>query len=290
MRRVELGLLLPVGGGRWDEVERVARLGDEAGFDVLWVGDHLDYPPGATPLESWTVLAAVASITTTTLATVTVAVSFRPASVFAKMATTLQHVSGGRYRCLLGAGVDEDEHTAYGLPFGSPRERVDRLADYAAVCRALWSGEAPVDHEGPAGRLSGAVNRPPPDPPIALGFGGTRPRIVHLAAAVGDELCVGLAVDVAPAAARLRDACRRTGRSVRCSVLTPFVTDGARHPLATHPRNLNLARDALADHLGRYRELGVTTAYLVPVGPGATERAAERLVEMRELCGPAEDA
>lgn len=285
MPPVELGLLLPIGGGRWDEVERVARLADAAGFDVLWVGDHLAYPPAAAPLESWTVLSAVAPLTKATLATVTVAVAFRPAGLFAKMATALHHVSGGRYRCLLGAGADEREHVAFGLPFGTPRERVDRLADYATVCRSLWADDRPVDHDGAAAQLRGAVNRPQPRTPIELGFGGTGPRIADLAATIGDELCVGLVADVAPVAAQLAEACRRSRRRVRCSVLAPFVVDGAQHPLSDHPRNLNVGRDDLADQLRRYRDLDVTTTYLVPVGRGGADRAAERVDEVRDLAG-----
>jgi len=276
-------MYLPLLGGDWDAVVDRTRTAEGAGFDVLWVGDHLDYPPGTPSLEAWTVLAAVAPMTTATLAIVTAAVSFRPAAVFAKMATTLQHVSGGRFRCVLGAGVDEAEHRTFGVPFGTPRERVDRLADYAAVCQRLWASDDPIEHDGPAALLQGAVNRPGPPSPIELGFGGGGRRIIRLAATVGDELCIGLREDIEEPALRLRDEIAVSGRSPRCSALVPFIHDAHDHWLAGHPRDLNVAPAHIAEQMRRYRAAGVQTLYLVPAGSTAAEVAASRIDEIRRV-------
>ena len=277
---MELGLLLPVGGGRWDKVAQVASEADAAGFDVLWVGDHLQFPPGAQPLESMTVLAALAGDVRATLAIATAAVAFRPAPVFAKAVTTLHQVAGGRIRCLLGAGADEAEHAANGLPFGSPRERLDRLVDYARVCRTLWSTDGPVDHVGPAGPLRGAVHLPKPASPIDLGFGGGGRRVVRLAATTGSELCIGLRPEFEDIAASFRHQATEAGRRPRLTVLVPYGDASSQHPLAAHPRNLD-PRDLRAGALAGYARAGVTGLYLVPLGAAATEAAIDGLDELR---------
>lgn len=279
---VEIGVGLPLWSGDWPAVRETALRAEQDGADLVWVGDHLDYPRGAQPLESWTVLSAVAALTDRVgLAAVTLSVPFRPPSVVAKMATALQHVSGGRLRLLLGAGADEAEHVAYGLWFGTPGERVALLEDAMRICRALLeSGGGPVDLDGQVLRLSGAVNRPAPPVPVPLGVGGTGPRVRRLAAHEADELCVGLVSDVGEVFAAFDG--QDPERRVRRSVFAPFVARGARgSALVGHPRDLNVAPLALADQLRSYRAAGVETVYVVPVGSGAYGALALRLPDLQ---------
>lgn len=269
---MEVGLGLPLWSGSWSLVQRTALRAEQDGFDLLWVGDHLAFPPGAAPLESWTVLTAVAAQTTRIgLAAVTLSVPFRAPALVAKAATALQHVSAGRLRLLLGAGADRAEHEAFGLPFGTPRERVDRLEDALRVCRLLWDAHgAAVSHEGPTVRLSGAVDRPPAPVPVPLGVGGEGPRVRRLAVELGEELCVGLLPDPAPVFAALGEQEAAAGRRLRRSVFAPFVADpAAGSALVGHPRDLAGGPAAVRAQLDTYAAAGVETVYVVPVGADA---------------------
>lgn len=281
---MEVGLGLPLWSGDWGHVQRTALRAEQDGFDLVWVGDHLAYPPGAAPLESWTVLSAVAAQTTRIgLAAVTLSVPFRAPALVAKAATALQHVSGGRLRLLLGAGADAAEHEAFGLPYGTPRERVDRLEDALRVCRLLWDARgAPVDHEGPTVRLQGAVDRPPAPVPIPLGVGGEGPRVRGLAVELGEELCVGLLPDPAPVFDALAAQEAAAGRRLRRSVFAPFVADRASgSALVGHPRDLAAGPGAVRAQLDGYARAGVDTVYVVPIGAGAYTGVEDLLPVLR---------
>lgn len=282
---MRFGLLLGVNRGDWETVRREAALAEDAGFDIAWVGDHLAYPPGAQPLESLTVLGAVAALTSAIdLAVVTAAVSFRAPAVLAKQITTLQHVSGGRVSCLLGSGVDEQEHAAFGLAFGSPPTRLRRLEEYAEICRRMWDADgAPVAFHGEMFVVDGASDRPPAPVRTPLGIGGTGRQLIRLAARVADEWCFGLHPDPGRLLERFEEACATAARSVACSALVPFVAPDARHPLAEHPRNLN--RPGAPRRVEWYRSAGVSTLYMVPVGPGAAELLARNLPDLRAAAG-----
>lgn len=280
---MEVGVGLPLWSGDWAAVQRTAQVAEQDGFDLVWVGDHLAFPRGAAPLESWTVLSAVAALTERVgLAAVTLSAAFRAPALTAKAATALQHVSGGRLRLLLGAGADAAEHEAFGLPYESPRERVDRLEDALRVCRLLWdAGGAPVDHEGRTVRLTGATDRPPAAVPVSLGVGGEGPRVRRLALELGDELCVGLLPDPAPVFAALDAQEVSAGRRLRRSVLAPFVADGAASALAGHPRDLAAGPAAVRKQVDALARAGVGTVYVVPVGRGAYEGVRELLPVLR---------
>lgn len=281
---MEIGVGLPLWTGDWPLVRDVALGAEQEGADLLWVGDHLDFPRGAQPLESWTVLSAVATLTSRVqLAAVTLATGFRYPQVVAKMVTTLQHVSGGRARLLLGAGADEAEHVAYGLPWGTPPDRLARLTDALRVCRALLTADgAPVSFDGHVLRLAGARNRPAPSAPIRLGVGGTGARLRQLAAEEADELCVGLVDDVEPVLREFSAQEQAVGRRLARSVFAPFVATGeTSSALVGHSRDLNVPSSVLLPQLAAYRRAGVDTVYVVPVGAGAWGEMAPRLPELR---------
>ena len=138
MTSLELGLNLPYVEGsmdgrtpRWADVLAMARTAESVGFDALWVSDHVGFgdPDGEWrgAWESWTLLSALAASTSrVTLGPYVLAVPFRNPALLAKMAETLDEVSGGRLILGLGAGWNEPEFTSYDVPFD---DRFDRFED-----------------------------------------------------------------------------------------------------------------------------------------------------------------
>jgi alkanesulfonate monooxygenase SsuD/methylene tetrahydromethanopterin reductase-like flavin-dependent oxidoreductase (luciferase family) len=143
---------------RWTRV-------DEAGFDSCWLFDHFT-PMGRDRtgdiFEAWTLLAAMAQHTSRVrLGTLVTGNGYRHPSLLAKMAATVDHVSGGRLDVGLGAGGDPEADAAFGFPARSARERVARLDEAAEVLRRLWTDPV-ADFAGWHYQLRGAVAEPKP--------------------------------------------------------------------------------------------------------------------------------
>src|SRR6476660_3863224 len=150
---IRVGALLWPQTDSWPELRDAALRADRAGLDSLWTWDHLNaiVGPWEQPiLEGWTTLAGLAPITTTaTLGLMVAANTFRNPGLTAKLATTLDHLSGGRAVLGLGGAWFEREHEACGIDFGSGfGERLDRLDEAVILVRRLLDGET-VTHEGP---------------------------------------------------------------------------------------------------------------------------------------------
>lgn len=168
---------------RWHEVERLARLVETAGFDSVWVGDHLIYDHNGErvgPWEAWSQLAAIAATTERVqLGPLVGALPFHHPSILAKMASTIDEISGGRLILGVGAGWNEDEFTAFGIPH---EDRVSRFEEQFEIMRRLLTGER-VDFEGRFYRLVGAELLPKAlggRPPIMIGSSGRRMLSISL--------------------------------------------------------------------------------------------------------------
>jgi alkanesulfonate monooxygenase SsuD/methylene tetrahydromethanopterin reductase-like flavin-dependent oxidoreductase (luciferase family) len=138
---------------------------DQSGFDSCWVFDHF-IPMGPDRsgdiFEAWTVLAAMAQLTSRVrLGTLVTGNGYRHPAVLAKMAATVDHISGGRLDVGLGAGGDPAADTMIGLPAAPARERVERLDEAATVLRLLWT-EPVADFTGTHYQLHGALSDPKP--------------------------------------------------------------------------------------------------------------------------------
>jgi alkanesulfonate monooxygenase SsuD/methylene tetrahydromethanopterin reductase-like flavin-dependent oxidoreductase (luciferase family) len=176
----------------WDELRDAALAAEFAGWDSLWLDDHLLCDEGDdldAKLEGWTALAALAAVTSRPrLGHLVTAVTFRNLGVIAKMATTLDHVSGGRFVLGLGAGWHPREHAAFGIDFGSGfGERLDRLDEAAGLLRRLLDGEV-VTHHGRFYDLDRAACAPRPlqeHLPILIGGTG-RTKTLRTVARVAD--------------------------------------------------------------------------------------------------------
>jgi len=165
----------------WDEIVSRIRFAEEEGFEGAWVFDHLTAlygDPDGPCLEGWTLLAALAARTSRIrLGTLVTGMTHRHPSVLAAEVVTVDHVSGGRVECALGAAWNRDEHRELGIAFPGVRERMERLEEGIQVLRLLMSGER-VSFVGRHYRLDGALYRPHPiqrpHPPIWIGAKGPK--------------------------------------------------------------------------------------------------------------------
>ncbi|MHA3834525.1 LLM class flavin-dependent oxidoreductase [Terrabacter sp. AAH1] len=185
-RPLKVGVQLPEVERRvgWPELLTMARTAEDVGLDSLWLGDHLlyDLPGGVTrgPWEVWTSLAAVAAVTSRVeLGPFVASTAFHAPAMLAKMAATVDGISGGRLVLGLGAGWNEREYAAYGFPFD---QRSSRFEEAFTVIRTLLR-EGRIDHHGRFHDLTDCVLDPPParpgGPPLMLG--STGPRMLRIA-------------------------------------------------------------------------------------------------------------
>ena len=147
------------------------------GYHSVWLDDHLMYETQPI-LECWTALAALSAVTKRIhLGSMVTCNSFRNPALLAKMAATLDVISGGRLELGIGAGVQETEHFAYGFPFPKTAIRIERLREAVEVIKALWAKEE-ASYTGKHYSISGAVCMPKPlqkpHPPITIGGSGEK--------------------------------------------------------------------------------------------------------------------
>ncbi len=204
-----------------------ARRLEAAGYAGVWSWDHFT-TRGRRPdtvLEAWTTLSAVAAVTSeVTVGTFVANVMNRHPAVLARMAATLQGISGGRLVLGLGIGGHPGEHLAYGIDFPPAAERVARLQEAAAVMRALWSGgPATLDGRFYPLRDAVALPRPKPAPPIVVA--GQTPAGALLAARVGDGWTCppDRFTELEP---RYREALAAAGRARRAATVLVGFEDG----------------------------------------------------------------
>ena len=164
----------------WIELRDACLAAERAGWDSLWIDDHLladEGDPDDPKLEGWASLSALAVLTTRVrLGLLVAANTFRNPGLTAKLATTLDHLSDGRLVLGLGGGWFEREHDAFGLDFGAGfGERLDRLDEAVGLIRRLLDGET-VSHEGRFYRMHDAVCAPRPiQPRLPILIGGSGP-------------------------------------------------------------------------------------------------------------------
>ena len=167
---------------RWPEVAAMARAAEEAGFDSIWLGDHLLYRgdgrPERGPWDVWTQLAALAAVTERVqLGPLVACTAFHPPGVLARMAATVDEVSGGRLVLGVGAGWNEPEFRAFGIRYD---RRVSRFEEAFEIVRRLVAGER-VTFRGRFHEVEDAVLLPPPARRIPLMVGANAPRMLSIA-------------------------------------------------------------------------------------------------------------
>jgi probable F420-dependent oxidoreductase len=167
---------------RWPEYVALAQAAEDAGFDSIWVGDHYLYRDDGGrergPWEAWTVLAALAAATRRVqLGPLVSCVAFHNPAVLAKVAATVDEVSGGRLVVGVGAGWNRTEFDAFGIPFD---HRASRFEEAFGIVHRLLAGER-VTFRGRWHRVDEAVLLPPPARRPRMMVGSTGPRVLQAA-------------------------------------------------------------------------------------------------------------
>jgi alkanesulfonate monooxygenase SsuD/methylene tetrahydromethanopterin reductase-like flavin-dependent oxidoreductase (luciferase family) len=171
----------------WPEYLAITRAAEEVGFDSVWVGDHLLYRGDGReergPWDAWTLLAALAVATERIrLGPLVACTAFAPPGLLARRAAAVQEISSGRLVLGLGAGWNEAEFGAFGIPFD---HRASRFEEAFEIIRRLLAGER-VTFEGRFERAQDAVLLPRPAAPIPLMIGSTGERVLRAGLAHAD--------------------------------------------------------------------------------------------------------
>jgi probable F420-dependent oxidoreductase len=279
---------------RWSDIAALARRAEEVGFDSFWLPDHLLYRfPGVHPQgawDAWSLLAALAATTRTLeIAPLVACSSFRNPALIAKMADTIDEISGGRLILGLGAGWHEPEYTAFGFPYD---HRVSRFEEALQIVTALLrTGQ--VDFAGEYYTARECELRPrgprPEGPPILVG--GSGERMLRLAARYGDAWNADRQNDVAAAQAlntRVDRACHDVGRDpaslARVIGIQVDLLNESRQPVQPRqwvmaPWPLTGAPEELAAQIRRYAEARVEQmmVWIDPVSLAGIEAFAPAL-------------
>jgi alkanesulfonate monooxygenase SsuD/methylene tetrahydromethanopterin reductase-like flavin-dependent oxidoreductase (luciferase family) len=203
----------------WPSLLNAGIRADQLGYSSLWTWDHLYPIVGSSDgpiLEGWLTLAAWAQATKNIrLGLMVGANTFREPALVAKMATTLDHISGGRAILGIGGAWFEEEHVAYGLPFGDGfPERLRWLGEALPIMRGMLHGERP-SAAGPRYRARSVRNDPPPIQerlPLLVGGGGEKVTL-RLVAQYADANNVGGGIErVREKEAILLRHCEEVGR------------------------------------------------------------------------------
>ena len=304
-RPLKVGLLLPQWTGsldgdtpRWKDTVAVARLAEQVGFDSLWVSDVLlvKFQEGG-PLgiwEGWSWLSALAAITTRAeIGTLVISNTFRNPALLAKMADTVDEISNGRLILGIGAGGNDNEHEAFGLPW--PR-RFSRLEEALTIIRDLLRNNH-ADFDGEFYRVVDCQLMPrgprPNGPPIMVGSNGMGPRMFGIMARYADISNIWLAFGdcsptvLPPLTASLDEACIKEGRDP--ATLERTVTVGVAfgdHRLEFGPWDITKGAlsgvpEEVAGALRAFADQGVAhvQVYLAPT----TEAGVEQFARVLEL-------
>ena len=216
----------PQMGLTYAEQLAVVQRAEAAGFETFFRSDHYESFPGESDqptTDAWAVLAGLARDTTRIgLGALVSPVTFRTPGNFAKLAATVDEMSGGRIEVGVGAGWHEAEHRRHGFPFPEIGERADMLEETLEILRGLWEGPDGWSFHGEHFSIDDSFFRPKPATlpgregrPIRILTGGQgSPRAYRIAARHADEFNLSsTSPDVATAKyAKLDDACRAIGR------------------------------------------------------------------------------
>jgi probable F420-dependent oxidoreductase len=273
---------------RYKTIRSIATQAEADGFDSIWLADHLLYrdADGTTGIwECWTVLSALAEATSRVeLGPLVLCSSMRNPAILAKMATTLDEVSHGRLILGIGAGWNEPEYQAFGLPFD---HRVDRLEEALRVLSPLLR----EGHTDFAGRYYQARDceiapRGPRSAGPPLLVGGEGPRMLSLAARYGDMWNTGYMGEpetMAQSLAKITAACLQVGRDPATLGVTALIglwfPDLRPDKPAAFENLLTGTPREIAAAMRGYAELGVPHIIFqcVPSDEESTRRLTEAL-------------
>jgi probable F420-dependent oxidoreductase len=263
----------------WPEYRAMAQRAEAIGFDTLWLGDHLLYrlADGSTrgPWEVWTSLAALAEATTRIrLGPLVASTAFHAPAMLAKLAATVDEISGGRLILGLGAGWNETEFRAFGFPFD---HRIDRFEEAFTIIRTLLRDGA-IDFDGRWYQARDCELLPrsvrPGGPPLMIGSIG--PRMLRITLPHVEAWNVwymdtaNTATGLEPHLRMVDEVCREVGRepaaverTVAVQVRLPGGRGRTMGSQGTRVIPLEGSPEAIAAALRDYAALGVAEVQLV---------------------------
>lgn len=272
-------------------IREIAQQAETDGFDSVWLPDHFLYRKPGEPTrgvwDCWTILAALAEATRRVeLGTLVLCNSFRNPAILAKMATTADEVSQGRLILGIGAGWNEPEYHAFGLPFDN---RVDRFEEALRIIGPLLR-EGRVDFSGKYYQARDCENVPagprPAGPPLLVGSAG--PRMLRLTARYADLWNTGYMGKVdtmVEPLAKIEAACREVGRDPATLGVTALIGMWFPDLQAERPgffeNPLTGTVKEIAATMRDYADLGVR--HMIFQCSPYTSEARERLAEALQL-------
>lgn len=268
---MKVGLMVPQGwkgeydgwdaAAAWARSVELARDAEALGFESLWVFDHFHTVPDPTDeitFESFSMLSALAMVTSRVrLGHMVVCTGFRNPGLTAKLASTIDVISNGRFELGIGAGWKDDEWLAYGYGFPSVAERLAQLGDHLEVItRMLAPGHA--TYEGTHAQVKDAINVPKGIQrhiPVIVGGNG-REKTATLAARFADELNFVFLppAEIPVRMAEARAKCEKVGRD----------PDALRFSLYTRDEKMRERGRARIDHLAELNEIGLSRIVCFP--------------------------
>jgi F420-dependent oxidoreductase-like protein len=255
----------------WPELVQRVQFAESAGFDGVWVFDHftpLYGDPNGPCMEAWTLLAGLAAATSRIrLGALVTGITYRPPSILATEAITVDHISNGRLEIGMGAAWHEPEHQQLGIPFPPLKERAERLEEGVQVMRLLMTKDG-ATFAGRHYQLANASYHPRPvqrpHPPIWIGAGG-------------EQLML-------PIVARQADAWHAFGSDAslarKSRLLDQLAEKAGRDPNAIlRSASLSLSRpwDQVRRRAAQLRAAGF--AYLIAEWPSEGKRRLDEFVE-----------
>ena len=240
---MQVGLMAPQGwkgeydgwpaADAWARTVELAKSAEALGFESLWVFDHFHTVPAPTDeitFESFSVLSALAMATSRVrLGHMVVCTGFRNPALTAKLSSTIDVISGGRFQLGIGAGWKEEEWRAYGYGFPTLGERMAALGDHLEVIHAMFRpGRA--SYEGPFAHVRRAINVPKglQEPRIPIIVGGNGERVTAgYAIRYADELNFVFlsAAEVSERMAAVRARCEAEGRDPSTLRFSQYTRD-----------------------------------------------------------------
>jgi probable F420-dependent oxidoreductase len=276
--RLQFGTNISISAAPDADPSAEARRAEELGFDFVSCSDHLH--GGYPTFETWTVLTWMAAATTRIrVASDVLGLPYRPPPLLAKMAESLDRLSGGRLILGLGGGGSDDEFRAFGLTQRSPGEKVEALGEAVEILRGLWANPT-FTFPGRHFRLEDAQIEPKPQRSIPIWLGTYGPRALALTGRVADGWIPSFRLappERVPAMrARILTAADAVGRDA--AAITFACNVGVRVDDQGDPRPYVVSGppDQVAEELGELVRLGFDSLNLWPAGAHPDEQR-ERL-------------
>ncbi|UCE13995.1 MAG: LLM class F420-dependent oxidoreductase [Candidatus Heimdallarchaeota archaeon] len=252
-------------GFDYSTVEKIALNAEKIGYDSIWSSDHFfldNKSEEKNCMEAWTLLAALASKTTSLrLGTLVTGNSYRYPAILAKIAATVDMISNGRLEFGIGAGWKEIEYKAYGIPFPCVKDRMDQLEESIQIIKKLWT-EPKVTFNGEHYQIKDAFSAPKPIqqlPPIFIGGTGKK-RILRMVAKYADYCNFGwfyVPDKIPDLLTTLKDHCDKVsrdyesvGKSFFASVIVAETEDELENILSDRAKARNMGVEEYRKMLG----------------------------------------